>query len=346
MLGRDFHLPSALTAVRSRRSAALAGALALAAIGVWRFNPLQGPVANIDDLPPPNFLIIDIDTLRYDRVGAGIAPRLDDLAQRSVRFTRAISAAGWTMPAFAALLAGRYPPQDLMETGAEQTSLDRLLPSILRVYGYHVGVAWGGTLLSGHPNSSKWFGADPMLLDSIDNVAANLDKLPEPFFVLTHDIDLNEPLGHGKPNLRELWTKSGNQETTLKTYDSALAAYDRRLGALLDALDRSERRDRTVLILLSDHGNEFWEHGDMGHSVDLWNEVVRVPLLVLDPAEGGRSFDVKTLVQNTDVAPTVLARAHIPIHAEMCSRAGRFPTVPRSPSPTTTPRPWSPRSGN
>ncbi len=91
-------------------------------------------------------------------------------------------------------------------------------------------------------------------------------------------------------------------------YDAEVAANDRAFGALLDALARRGLLDSTLVVLLADHGEEFDEHGALGHGNNLHEETVRIPLLLRLPGQArGRRF--RGVAQQIDVLPTVLAQA-------------------------------------
>ena len=78
--------------------------------------------------------------------------------------------------------------------------------------------------------------------------------------------------------------------------------------------------DRTVFVVLSDHGEALYEHGELGHGDLLWEEVARVPLLVVDPSIRGGRLE-RSAVSTLDLAPTLLERAGIEPHAEMTGRS-------------------------
>jgi arylsulfatase A-like enzyme len=90
-------------------------------------------------------------------------------------------------------------------------------------------------------------------------------------------------------------------------YDSALAYCDAEIGRLVEAIDRSEARERTAVILYSDHGELFGEHGYVGHGNTLYEEDVRVLLLTRIP--GATASTVVTPVSLVDVAPTIATLA-------------------------------------
>jgi arylsulfatase A-like enzyme len=89
-------------------------------------------------------------------------------------------------------------------------------------------------------------------------------------------------------------------------YDDCLAALDRRIGALMDALAERGVLDRTLLILTSDHGEQFGEHGDFGHGLGLHGEEVHVPLLMSLPGRVPEGLVVPEAVSLRDLPTTIL----------------------------------------
>lgn len=98
----------------------------------------------------------------------------------------------------------------------------------------------------------------------------------------------------------------------LALYDAEIRFTDEHVGLLLDTLRRKGRLDDTLVVLVSDHGEEFFEHGRFGHDQTLFEEVVRVPILMRYPARlpAGRRFE--QLASLTDVAPTILELCDLP----------------------------------
>src|SRR5579885_3670360 len=94
-------------------------------------------------------------------------------------------------------------------------------------------------------------------------------------------------------------------------YDAAIRSWDRQLAVLLDGLARLGLRDSTVVVVLADHGEEFGEHGWLTHRVHLYDELIRVPLVIAGPGiPRGR---VQTQVQGIDVFPTLAALLGVPL---------------------------------
>jgi Flp pilus assembly protein TadD len=97
-------------------------------------------------------------------------------------------------------------------------------------------------------------------------------------------------------------------------YDAEIAAVDEAVGRTLTALEDHGVADRTLVILVADHGESLGEHGEMTHAVLVYSPTMRVPLIVRDPARPGPQR-VNTLVSIVDILPTVLHRLGLPIPA-------------------------------
>jgi arylsulfatase A-like enzyme len=98
-------------------------------------------------------------------------------------------------------------------------------------------------------------------------------------------------------------------------YDAEIIDLDRQIGKLIDELERRGVLDDSIFVLTSDHGNEFDDHGGRGHGRTLFQEVVRVPLVIVLP-DAPASRDVETTVELTDLPPTLLDLVGIPIPGE------------------------------
>lgn len=294
-----------------------------------------------------NFLVIDIDTLRMDRVGAqhegqAVTPHIDALAQSGVRFTQAIAQAGWTLPALTAMMTGSQPlpiPNPRKATVRRPNMPD--LPDIFRMYGYHTAVFWGATLpgLVSSFISEGFSQVDKEAKAPTQAVLDFLDDPPEPFFMWVHQVDLQSPEAlpvtgdaWGAPtdpsatdyqNLYRALRLHMSEEETRKQmvtrYDSMLHAYDAEIGQILDRLSSRHLDQNTVVIFTSDHGEDFFEHSIFEHGI-LYDTILRVPLIIRDPQiQPGRSID--TMVQGMDLAPTLLERAGIPIDGRMVAQS-------------------------
>jgi Flp pilus assembly protein TadD len=260
-----------------------------------------------------NLLLITVDTLRADRLGAyGYArartPNLDALARAGVVFDRAYAAAPVTLPSHATILTGRYPPghgsrDNGMRTSADVPTLATALHGAgaktaafvaafpldhqfglnrgFDVYGDRIPRAADGRLENERPA--------PQVVD--DAIAWLREVVGSAFFLWVHLFEPHAP--YGDPS-------SGRPAAD--RYDDEIATVDRETGRLLAALGTS--RGNTVVVVAGDHGEAFGEHGEYAHSIFVYDTTLRVPLLVSGPGirAAARVADPVSLA---DVAPTV-----------------------------------------
>jgi arylsulfatase A-like enzyme len=193
-----------------------------------------------------------------------------------------------------------------------------------------------GTILSG-PDAPKLSARAPRVQDA---VVAWLDGLSggaarQPKFLYLQFMEPHVPYdpppdmldvvlrvrGHAAPDERNVNTLLGKEKLVFPDdlvpavqdlYDAEVAGLDRQLGVLFDELGKRGFLDHAVVVVTGDHGEEFKEHGRMGHRKDLYEEVVRVPLLISLPGQTAR-IEVDEMVSLIDLAPTLLELAGLTI---------------------------------
>ena len=293
----------------------------------------------------PNIVLIVIDTLRRDRLGCyghdpRISPNIDRLASSSVVFDNAYSQAPWTLPSMAALLTSRYPAE-LGIRGFNQRIPDSeiFLPEILSDHGYaahavvshdFVGAKWGfdqgfdsfQSFAGGHRSisSERVTRAALPLIDSFaENPTFLLVHYFDPHFLYIEHDDF--PADPSPPEADSQWwvmafkklrararrgeLSEEKRDYLLALYDSEISFTDRQIGRLLKRLEEANRRRDTIVILTADHGEEFLDHGGLGHTSTVYNELINVPLLIRWPGvdEPIRSDRAVALI---DLLPTLL----------------------------------------
>ncbi len=301
---------------------------------------------------PPNLLLIDIDSLRFDRVGrvvsgASITPTIDALATRGTRFTRATSNSAWTMPALTSLLTGRFPrfAHSQRDHVSWIDARQRTLPEILGLYDYRTAVFYGSTIAGRFSPYDRGFetvwrsGSPDPLPPRPGELAAWAAQADGPWFALVHHIDLHTVLclddagdfvqdcpQDTYDQMAQRGASSGDslagQRAAIDHYDGQLSAYDRMLASMLDDLERVADMTNTVVIVTSDHGEQLFERGHAIHG-EPYEYNLHVPLVVFDPREPGGGREVSSLVQTVDLAPTVLDYAGIERDANMVGRSWR-----------------------
>jgi arylsulfatase A-like enzyme len=165
---------------------------------------------------------------------------------------------------------------------------------------------------------------------------------PTPFFLFLHNYEVHMPYEESPPYDRmfdpdydgqfaprisaKQWSRMGDPdqgwmsdrdvEHLRARYDGAIRHMDLAFGALLDTLEAQGLGDSTCVVLTADHGEEFREHGDVGHArAKLYTELVKVPLIIRCPERFAAGAAVETPVGLFDVAPTILELAGVPTPA-------------------------------
>jgi choline-sulfatase len=271
---------------------------------------------------PRNLLLITIDTMRADHVGAyGYAPAqtpaMDRLAREGVRFDRAYAAAPITLTSHASLLTGLYPPgHGARHNGVAMRGDVPTLAATLGDQGFATGAFVAAFPLDRRFGLARGFDAygdrmprgDSGRLANerpadavIDEAIAWIDTLRgagvspanRRFFLWVHLFEPHAP--YGDP-VRD------RGRTTIERYDTEIAVADRAVGRLLASL--GPEADRTLVVLASDHGEAFGEHGEVGHSVFVYDTTLRVALILRGPGVAANRV-VTDPVCLIDIVPTV-----------------------------------------
>ena len=287
------------------------------------------------------------DRLGYLSPGPTLTPNLDRLAEESVCFTRAIAPAPWTKPSVSSLLTGLYPSAHgaflrgaygarvTSETDPTKANVIHrgvlTLAERLTAAGYATAAFTGGgfahQVLQGR-GFGHFDSGGACLPDLLHQCARWVATRPRaPFFAWIHSFDSHRPyLGRcavarylrrrpfALTNADVLAINSGRVVPTRRQvsrlanlYDAGVRQMDRRMGVLLRALGVSGLLSCTVLVFTSDHGEALYEHGLVEHSDVIYNEALKVPLMIRAPGMRPRSID--QYVRLIDVAPTILELA-------------------------------------
>ncbi|MCA9547181.1 MAG: sulfatase-like hydrolase/transferase, partial [Myxococcales bacterium] len=290
--------------------------------------------------PQPNVLLIFIDTWRWDHLSPELTPALSALAARSTVFTQARTTAPRTPLAWMSLLRGRFLGRCLtcrarLTSPGSQTVVHRLQAAGYETYGRFVGRSWkryhgvGGFSRQHQADSVQTLHGERVVAD-VRRWLRALQGKPEPFLLMGHFADPHAPY---KPN--DLFPAGPGLRGR---YAAEVRYTDHHLGRLLKDLERFGRMEDTIIAVFADHGENLGEHGDAGghHGVSLFDEVVRVPLLLYVPGVGGRTVDAP--VSLVDLAPTLLelTGAQALPDTDGRSLAGYLFDAPPPPAPTVS----------
>jgi arylsulfatase A-like enzyme len=127
-----------------------------------------------------------------------------------------------------------------------------------------------------------------------------------------------------------------------RAYEAEIRSVDNAFGRLIDGLVARDLYDGSLIIFTSDHGEEFGEHGMMGwHSHTLYDELLRVPLIIKRPTGAGAGTRVATQVREIDIAPTILQQVGVPIPASFAGN-DLFSELPLTGQPAVSSRDVAP----
>jgi choline-sulfatase len=339
-----------LNKLRIRAGIACAATL----IGLIRLAFAQVPPAPTR-AETPNVLLITIDTVRADRIGAygyakAATPAIDRLAREGVRFADATTQAPLTGPAHAAILTGQYPARLGVRDNAT-TPIPRgtaTLAEMFKARGYRTAGFIGAFLLGpeygfaqGFDTFDARFGqySAGMKLQAqrrgSEVVDAALQWLPskpapapgQPFFAWVHLYDAHTPYDPPGP-FRTRFAAA--------PYDGEVAYVDSCIGKLIAALEQAGQLDRTIVAVISDHGEGLGDHGETEHGLFLYESVLHVPWVMRLPARGSAGTVVTTQVRTIDVTPTLAALAGLPAPQVDGQNVAKFfkGPAPRDPEPS------------
>jgi arylsulfatase A-like enzyme len=278
-----------------------------------------------------NLLFITVDTMRADLHYAGYAhpmsPSLDALAAESVVFDRAYAISSYTGRAIGPMMTGRYPtecPRD-GEHFTRYTAANVFLAERLKAAGFttfgaashfyfepRFGLSQGVDAwdLSAKPegDGQETTSADAAVADRVIAQLRRPENTAGRFFAWAHFFDPHKQyVDH--PDLPVFARGERGR------YDREVMNSDRQIGRILAALRALPGgvAERTVVVVTSDHGEAFGEHGMSYHGVELWEELVRVPWVMRVPGVAPRHITAAR--SQIDLAPTLLEVLRLPAPA-------------------------------
>jgi arylsulfatase A-like enzyme len=306
----------------------------------------------------PNILLVTIDTLRADHASCcGYArptmPRLERLAAEGALFCHAYCPVPTTAPSHATMLTGQYAlVHGVVKNGYTLGPEHETLTERLRAAGYataavtasfpvnsRFGLAQGFDLyddefpIEGSSYPMRTFEGFA-LTGGFDRRAAatatraltwlERERPPErPFFLWVHFFDPHAPYDPPAPYDRAFAATpdASPTERTIAAYDGEVRYTDEHLGRLLDALEKDGLSRNTIVVVVSDHGEGLGQHGFFDHGMLLYEEAVRVPLVIRWPGQVRAGQNVTSAVPLVDLAPTLMDLAGVPTDGQ--AMAGR-----------------------
>jgi arylsulfatase A-like enzyme len=298
---------------------------------------------------PGAVVLVVLDTLRSDRLSCygnprRTSPEIDALAARGVLFERVVTSATWTLPSFVSILTGRQPTKQDFDRTLGHSLVERLQEAGWKTAAFTEGgyVSREFRLDRGFDDWWEEYGIAPRA-DGAQGIERTFgavegwlhEHATERFFVLVHTYEVHIPYrrrGYAKDfdhgTLGESFEVADAQrvrdgslafgpkerEYVEALYDGGVANADAYVGRLLRLLEEIGRAGDTLVVVTSDHGEDLGEReparpGSHGHT--LYQDELRVPLILYDPTAGFGSLRIPTQVRSIDVLPTVLDRVGV-----------------------------------
>lgn len=286
-----------------------------------------------------NVLVVTIDTLRADHCSVqgyarATTPGLEKLARQGARVELAYAAMATTLPSHSTLFTSLYPiAHGVRKNGMPLGADVRTLAEMLGEAGYQTAAIVSSFVLHHKFGLSQGFdsyddqihiGAHAAVEGDQERAAAlqqradvTTDKAirwlrearrPErPFFLFVHYYDPHTPYVPPEPFASRFVAEGGSElEAAIAAYDGEIAFADQELQRLLDELELAGLAGDTLVVVTSDHGEGLMQHGHLDHGVHIYEEAVRVPLLLRLPGRIDPGRVLGGPVALVDVTPTIL----------------------------------------
>ena len=243
-------------------------------------------------------LFLTLDTTRADRLGAygfthADTPNIDRLAREGVVFEQAESVAPLTLPAHCSLFTGRFPFQHgVRDNGASLDAAELTLAQVLQARGFRTGAFTAAYVLDARWGLARGFevydgnfnprrGDGTQLEDVrrpadevVNRAVAWLDTVSgSQFFGWLHFYDAHAP-----------YDPPDGRTDRAPGYQGAITFMDSQIGRVLAFLDAHHLTERTLIVLVGDHGESLGEHGERTHGLFVYEGVTRVPLIIRAPS--------------------------------------------------------------
>ena len=286
-------------------------------------------------------------------------PGLSTWAERASVLLGGHAQENWTKPSCATLLSGLFPwEHHATSEDAQVPASVELLSERLRGEGFHTGAFIANGFVSDRFGFRQGWstyrnyvreGRRNMARFVAEDVLAWLDERPSdrPFFLYVHTIDPHVPYIPPNDDLLRYdpepysgpvdFTRDRSLLEAIKgerlrvderdrfhleaLYDGEITYHDRHFASVMEALERRELAGDTIVVFTSDHGEELFDHGSVGHGHSVWEELIRVPLIVRWPGVTDDAEPLHDPLGLVDVMPTVLEALELPRSERVSGRS-------------------------
>ena len=300
--------------------------------------------------------MISLDTLRADHLSIygyhrNTSPFIDAFAKESVVFENAVAQAPWTLPSHMSIMTSLYPSfHGVVNTDVRLSDEHVTLAELLRAEGHQTAAFTGGGPMSEAFGFDQGFDIYDHKFTNIERILPKVKKWldtnkSKPFFLFMHCFDIHDPYKPPPPynTIFHNFTYTGNLNPSGKTfkaaskknfkvtdedirhfialYDGGIRYTDEKLGEFLSYLRDSGLEDQSLIIITSDHGEAFKEHGVFSHKRLYYRPNLHVPLIMRIPNLPKKGIRVNELVRSIDLLPTILDVAGLPAHPKAQGRS-------------------------
>ena len=320
---------------------ALAGVLLLGAVATQfqlrlptrSVEPIS-ELAKLRDRDDLNVIFLLIDTLRSDRLGVygyerPTSPLIDEIAGKGIVFEKVVSQSSWTKTSMASLWTGTHPVKNGILRYNHVLPEEAVVPAeLFQEAGYRTVGLWRNGWVEPNFGFSQGFevyvrptpGAErarihrqnpsgfPLTGTDEDMVTSAVDFVRqfrnERFFLYLHFMDIHQ---YVYDDISAIFGTSYSD-----AYDQSINWTDRLLGVLFESLRDANLLKKSLIVIASDHGEAFREHGSEGHARNLYREVAYVPAILIPPFLLEEGVRVEQTISNADLWPTILDMVGLP----------------------------------
>lgn len=277
-------------------------------------------------------------------------PEIDRFAADAVVFKNAYSSSSWTLPAHISLFTGRYAYQHNLNFEKKKNKQNMEQTLFKPLQKRYITMSINGGLFLSHlfgfsqgfdfyyetkHDTTNTFSARFLFRQAKKYISDDNYKVPLLFFLHTYQVHSlfypesqlakeyfnNKPYKYDKFEIQELTAQGKNQyktrvspeerEEIIKVYDAGIYTFDYWFGGFINYLKKKKLYRSSLIILLSDHGEAFMDHGGWEHGHSLYNELIKIPLIVKFPGNRRAGTQVDHVTSIVDVLPTILELANI-----------------------------------
>jgi arylsulfatase A-like enzyme len=296
----------------------------------------------------PNIVLITIDTLRSDHCtpygyGRDTTPLMSVLAQQGSLFENVYAPMPTTGPSHSTMFTSRYPiSHGVIKNGYVLADEELTIAEVLQKNGYSTAAVISSFAVNSKFGLKQGFqyydeefiGKDPSMRTTRwqgieveglfdrrakETTASAMKWLKahekDPFFLWVHYFDPHGPYDPPDRFKKKFESKMGSNEEPQKTYDvydGEIGYADAEIEKIVEYLDQKGLDEDTLLIVTADHGEGLGQHNHMHHGLFLYEEAVRVPLVMRWPGKIPAGLRIKNRVELLDLSPTILDIAGVP----------------------------------